>query len=222
MATLKAEQRPTALGLKPRIRNDDDVDSALEEIAFAVELELSVQADLNAAISKLRTKHTDRLNLEIGSSTVTTQERVQVLEAALAEYVAEHPEAAAADGKKSRKFRHGVIGSRQKPARLTYAEGNSASAMIQTLKDGAVDLLAAMFAALSKVILRGTGSDARKADLIFKPTVSPDLKLAETNYRAGKLTDEDLKAFGLIFAPAVDEFYVKPAEYAATRELAAR
>ncbi len=134
MKTIAPADAPPAnrLGKKPKIKSVDDVDLALHELSWIASRRETVEGAAEQSITLLKQQTAAKLFIDEDSFS----DREQVLTAAVEQFAQANRNLFEADGARSRKLTHGVVGFKAKPAKVEFVEGHDSKSVAAKLSDG--------------------------------------------------------------------------------------
>lgn len=198
----------------PEITSINDVETALQEIAFLDASQAVQDGILESEIHAARKQHAENCVFRVGNSRTTFAERSAKLTSLVEKFAAAHPAEFQADGKKSRRLQFGSIEFRTLPARVTYADGETAGTVAKRIS-GIAAFAKSITAWAAKLafpaLLRGRKIPGSAIGLQLVPKI--DLAVAAKSLAAGILKAKELEALGLSIADESESITVKPAKY---------
>lgn len=220
-------QRERSLDVEPRRRLDyepvidgyDDIDAALEELAYLKSRRETREKAVQNEIERLKSEAAKDLTVKIGRHEMPIAEREADLREIVETYCRTNREPLLVEwGGKSRKFTHGSVQFREAPEGLKFLEGENEASVLSKIEKRAEE---------TKGIL-GRLWDVLKTWHLFRAVsaatfVEIKLSLAKSKiYNAAKqreIEPEELAALGLAVGRNQDSFSITLNEYLVQREV---
>lgn len=108
--------RPETLGAELQLVSLDDINHALEEMAWLTSFQESIEAPAKVKVEALKTQTQNRLVVEIDGKPQTVKQRWEALKAAVLEWCPDNLKDYLPKGKKSLKLSHGELKTRKNEA----------------------------------------------------------------------------------------------------------
>lgn len=192
----KADAPPaTRLGKTPKVKSEADIDVALQELAWLNSRKATVDASAEQSIRLVKSRAEQELVIE----GVSFADRQELLTIAIKAYALANRDEFVTDKGKSRTFMHGVVGFKDRPAKVQFNEGEDKKSVLAKLTDG---LAVKVEAWLKRLKLRP----------FVKLSIDLDVAAIGKDAKDQKLTPEQLADVGLSYG-AGEDVVIEPAEH---------
>lgn len=207
------------LAYEPVIDGYDDLDAAIEELAFLKSRRETREKALEQQVALLKSEAAKDLTVKVGRHEMPIAEREADVREVVETYCRQNRGQLLEEwGGKSRKFTHGEISFREQPEGVKFLDGENEASVIAKIEQRAEE---------TKGIL-GRIWDVLKAWHLFRNVpvsvfVEPKLFLAKSrilaSYRQREIEREDLESVGLVVNRGPDSLTIKINEYLVQREV---
>lgn len=191
-----ADAKPSkCLAKNPTVKSIADIDVALCELAWLRSRKATVEEATEQSIRLLKEKAEKELIVD----GVKIVDRQSALESAITAFAMANRDQFVTADSKTRKFMHGLVAFKDRPARVSFLEGQDKKSVLARLADG---LAAKVEAWLKRLKLRP----------FVKLSIDLDIAAIGKEAKDQKLSTEDLAAVGLQYG-AGEDVVIEPAEH---------
>lgn len=201
------------LGLREKVKSPEDVDRALETLAYMASKQKTADARVDARCRLVKAEESKNLSIKIGEKEMPFADLRELLEGKIAEYVLEHRENFFPPNMKTRVFTYGKVSSKVQPERVEYLDGGSPDSVMERIEKKS-GVLAKIFAVLDKLRLFDL-------PLVRLVTVKASLNLnaVKAAVKSNEIRPDELKSIGIEIVRPEEKLAIEPTEYFVQSEL---